>query len=257
MNRLSGIALTVGWVLLPAIVAASEPKTSLSTPSAPSSSTAPISGTPGTLLTPVESTPVLEAVPARPQELVDFGTPPLPQASPSPTTATPSQSSQPSAAPTSFNPSHGLMGQPGNVIDFGTPAVPTELPLRLEIKLGHRRVMLYRGDASVGSYPIAVGRRGWETPKGTFKVMQMFRDPVWVSPLQSNVVIPGGDPDNPLGRHWIGFWTDGKNWIGFHGTPNHQSVGTAASHGCIRMYHKDVEDLFKKVSLGTEVKVVD
>lgn len=256
MNRLSGIALTVGWVLLPAIVVASEPKTSLSTPSLTSSSTVPISETLGTNLTPVETIPGPETLPARPQELVDFGTPPLPQDGSKSTGRTPAPR-QPPATPTSFNPSSGLTGQPGNVIDFGTPAVPTELPLRLEIKLGQRRVMLYRGETSVGSYPIAVGRRGWETPKGTFKVMQMFRDPVWVSPLQSNVVIPGGDPDNPLGRHWIGFWTDGKNWIGFHGTPNHQSVGTAASHGCIRMYHKDVEELFKKVSLGTEVKVVE
>jgi lipoprotein-anchoring transpeptidase ErfK/SrfK len=82
------------------------------------------------------------------------------------------------------------------------------------------------------------------------------KNPTWINPLKKGISIPGGDPENPLGRFWIGFWTDGKNWIGFHGTPNQKSVGTAASHGCIRMYNKDVEELFKKVSLGTEVKVV-
>ncbi len=131
-----------------------------------------------------------------------------------------------------------------------------QLPLRLEIKLSQRRVTLYRGSKAVKSYPIAVGRPGWETPTGTYKVKQMFRNPTWLHPLKKGISIPGGDPENPLGRYWIGFWTDGKNWIGFHGTPNPKSVGTAASHGCIRMYNKDIEELFNKVSLGVEVTVV-
>lgn len=135
-------------------------------------------------------------------------------------------------------------------------APEVEPSLRLEIRLSNRRVTLYRGDKAVKTYPIAVGRPGWETPTGTFQVRQMLRNPAWVHPLKKGVLIPGGDPENPLGRYWIGFWTDGKNWIGFHGTPNPKSVGTPASHGCIRMYNKDIEELFKQVSLGTEVKVV-
>jgi lipoprotein-anchoring transpeptidase ErfK/SrfK len=131
-----------------------------------------------------------------------------------------------------------------------------EQPLRLEIKLSRRQVTLYRGSTVVKSYAIAVGRSGWETPRGTFQVKQMFRNPAWIHPLKKGVFIPGGDPENPLGRYWIGFWSDGKNWIGFHGTDNPKSVGKAASHGCIRMHNEDIEELFKKVSLGTEVKVV-
>lgn len=131
-----------------------------------------------------------------------------------------------------------------------------QLPLRLEIKLSRRRLTVYRGGTAIKSYAIAVGRPGWETPVGTYKVRQMFRNPTWLHPLKKGISIPGGDPENPLGRYWIGFWTDGKNWIGFHGTPNPKSVGTAASHGCIRMYNKDIEELFQKVSLGVEVKVV-
>ncbi|PZV19354.1 MAG: L,D-transpeptidase [Leptolyngbya sp.] len=131
-----------------------------------------------------------------------------------------------------------------------------EQPLRLEIRLSRRQVSLYRGDTVVKSYAIAVGRAGWETPRGTFQVKQMFRNPTWIHPLKKGIVIPGGDPENPLGRYWIGFWSNGKNWIGFHGTDNPKSVGKAASHGCIRMHNEDIEELFKKVSLGTEVKVV-
>lgn len=131
-----------------------------------------------------------------------------------------------------------------------------EKPLRLEISLSRRRVSVFKGKSLVKSYPIAVGRPGWETPLGTYQVRQMLRNPTWIHPLKKGISIPGGDPENPLGHFWIGFWTDGKNWIGFHGTPNPKSVGAAASHGCIRMYNKDVEELFQKVSLGTEVKVV-
>jgi lipoprotein-anchoring transpeptidase ErfK/SrfK len=108
----------------------------------------------------------------------------------------------------------------------------------------------------VKSYPIAVGRPGWETPKGSYKVQQKIQKPTWIHPLTGEV-IKGGDPENPLGNFWIGFWTDGKDWIGFHGTPTPQSVGTAASHGCIRMYNKDVAELFSKIPLGAEVTVRD
>ncbi|MBW4538113.1 MAG: L,D-transpeptidase [Myxacorys chilensis ATA2-1-KO14] len=130
------------------------------------------------------------------------------------------------------------------------------LPIRLEIQLKQRRVTLYQGETKVKSYPIAVGRPGWETPKGSYKVQQRIEKPTWVHPLTGEVV-KGGDPENPLGKYWLGFWTDGKNWIGFHGTPTPKSVGTAASHGCIRMYNKDISELFAKIPIGTEVTVRD
>lgn len=130
------------------------------------------------------------------------------------------------------------------------------LPVRLEIQLKQRRVTLYQGETKVKSYPIAVGRPGWETPKGSYKVQQRIEKPTWIHPLTGEVV-KGGDPENPLGKYWLGFWTDGKNWIGFHGTPTPKSVGTAASHGCIRMYNKDISELFAKIPIGTEVTVRD
>jgi lipoprotein-anchoring transpeptidase ErfK/SrfK len=126
---------------------------------------------------------------------------------------------------------------------------------RLEISIKRRQVTLYKDNTPIKTYPVAVGRSGWETPKGNFQVLQMRQNPKWINPL-TDEAIPGGDPENPLGNYWIGFWTNGKNWIGFHGTPNPSSVGQAVSHGCVRMHNKDVEELFRQVSLGTPVTVV-
>jgi L,D-transpeptidase ErfK/SrfK len=125
--------------------------------------------------------------------------------------------------------------------------------IRLVIRLGNRRVYVYRGDELQFSYPIAIGKPGWETPTGSYEVISMLENPGWTNPFTGEIVAPGAE--NPLGERWIGFWTDGRNTIGFHGTPNRRSVGRAASHGCIRMYNEDVRALYEIVSLGTSVKV--
>jgi L,D-transpeptidase ErfK/SrfK len=125
--------------------------------------------------------------------------------------------------------------------------------VRLVLKLRERRVYVYRQNKVQASFPVAVGKDGWETPTGSFKVMQMIKDPVWEQPWTGELV-PAG-PDNPLGSRWIGFWTDGKNVIGFHGTPTPESIGRAASHGCVRMFDKDAQALFEKVAVGTPVIV--
>lgn len=127
-------------------------------------------------------------------------------------------------------------------------------PVRLKINLRKRQVTVYQGKNLIKSYPIAVGRRGWETPVGSFRVRDMLVNPTWIHP-KTGKAIPGGDAQNPLGNYWIGFWTNGKDWVGFHGTPNPETVGTAASHGCIRMYNQDIEELFQLVSVGTPVTV--
>ncbi|MBD2098377.1 L,D-transpeptidase [Trichocoleus sp. FACHB-591] len=182
-------------------------------------------------------------------QAADVITSPLPASSlesaPTPKTSTPTPT--PVLTPTSPS-TPALTPSP-------IPANPSvEQPIRLEISRSKRRVTLYQGDVAVKSYAIAVGKPGWETPLGTWRVRQKLRNPIWIHPFTGEAV-KGGDPENPLGRHWIGFWTNGKNWIGFHGTPNPKSVGQAASHGCVRMYNQDVEEIFQKVSLGTPVKV--
>ncbi len=128
-----------------------------------------------------------------------------------------------------------------------------EQTLRLLLSLSDRTVYVYRGEVLETSYPVAIGRPGWETPTGEFEVFSQVVEPGWTNPITGESMAPG--LDNPLGDRWIAFWTDGLNSIGFHGTPNRDSVGQAASHGCIRMYNEDVRELFEMVSLGTPVLV--
>lgn len=125
--------------------------------------------------------------------------------------------------------------------------------IHLVIKLSDRRVYVYQDEQLKTSYPIAIGREGWETPTGTYKVIQKIPNPTWKHPFTGEIIPPG--PENPLGERWIGFWTDGINYIGFHGTPNEETVGEAVSHGCVRMLNRDVRAMFEKVAIGTTVIV--
>jgi lipoprotein-anchoring transpeptidase ErfK/SrfK len=125
---------------------------------------------------------------------------------------------------------------------------------RLVLRLDERRLYAYQGDRIVASYPVAVGRDEWETPTGEFTVFQRQQNPAWEHPLTGAIVPPG--PENPLGARWIGFWTDGTNSIGFHGTPHEHLIGQAVSHGCVRMHNADVIELYDQVELGTPVVVL-
>lgn len=121
------------------------------------------------------------------------------------------------------------------------------------IRLNKRRVYVYQKDQEIASFPIAIGKKGWETPQGKFEVIQMVEGPSWQNPWTGKVV-PAG-PNSPLGDRWIGFWSDGENYIGFHGTPGEHLIGQAVSHGCVRMKNKDVRALFDLVNFGTTVTV--
>ncbi|MBE9140931.1 L,D-transpeptidase [Nodosilinea sp. LEGE 07088] len=132
--------------------------------------------------------------------------------------------------------------------------VPSRRVSRLVLHLSERRLYAYQGDRQVASYPVAVGRDSWETPTGEFTVFQRQQHPAWEHPLTGAIVPPG--PDNPLGARWLGFWTDGTNAIGFHGTPDEHLIGEAVSHGCVRMRNTDVIELYDRVELGTSVIVL-
>ncbi|WP_443689859.1 L,D-transpeptidase [Nostoc mirabile] len=123
------------------------------------------------------------------------------------------------------------------------------------VDLSDRRTYVYAEDEVIASYPIAIGKKGWETPTGSFQVIHMRHYPIWRHPITGKVFEAG--TDSPLGDRWIGFWSDGRNEIGFHGTPEIDLVGTAVSHGCLRMRNSDVRLLYEQVSLGTIVLVRD
>ena len=105
------------------------------------------------------------------------------------------------------------------------------------------------------TYPIAVGQAGLETPAGLYHVQDKTVDPAWNVPNSpwagdlAGTVIPGGAPDNPLKARWLGIF----NGAGIHGTSDIGSLGSAASHGCIRMDIPDVIELYDQVPVGAPV----
>ena len=124
---------------------------------------------------------------------------------------------------------------------------------RLVVDLSDRQLAFYQPNERVQTYPIAVGKAGWETPLGEFTVTDKDPSPLWQHPLTKELVPAGAN--SPLGSRWIGFWSDGIHQIGFHGTNQAQSIGQAISHGCIRLYDADIQELYGQVALGTPVIV--
>lgn len=123
------------------------------------------------------------------------------------------------------------------------------------------KLRLYRGTTKprgnvmkrIRTYPVAIGQAAYPTPTGNYAVIQKQMNPTWFppdSPWAAGLgpVPPGAS--NPLGTRWIGTSAPA---IGMHGTPNPSSIGTMASHGCVRMYMGDVENLYRRVQIGTPV----
>jgi L,D-transpeptidase ErfK/SrfK len=125
--------------------------------------------------------------------------------------------------------------------------------ISLVLKLSDRRVYVYEGKTLKTSFPVAVGKPGFETPVGEFKVLNKEANPIFKDPFSGRTMPPG--PNNPLGERAIDFWTDGTNYSAFHGTPNESLIGQAVSHGCVRMRNADVKQLFEMVKVGTLVTV--
>lgn len=136
---------------------------------------------------------------------------------------------------------------------YSTAATQAKTNSQIVLSLEQRRVFLYRDDMLVSSYPVAVGTAETPTPQGEFTVSQMVTNPVWQSPWTGEVHEPGAD--SALGLRWIEFATSDEGAFGFHGTPTIESIGQAASNGCVRMRNEDVVELFAQVDIGTSVVV--
>jgi len=119
------------------------------------------------------------------------------------------------------------------------------------------KLRLFKGLRFARSYGIAVGMAGLETPAGRYAIQNKQVNPAWHVPNSAwagslaGQVIPGGAPNNPLKARWLGI----ANGVGIHGTAEDWSIGTRASHGCIRMHVSDVIDLFGRVPVGTPVLI--
>lgn len=107
------------------------------------------------------------------------------------------------------------------------------------------------------TYKIAVGSEGHTTPAGLYSITSKQVNPAWHVPNSdwagdlAGQVIPGGAPNNPLKARWLGL----RDGIGIHGTSEAWSIGTRASHGCLRMHPSDVIDLYDRVPMGATVKI--
>jgi lipoprotein-anchoring transpeptidase ErfK/SrfK len=125
------------------------------------------------------------------------------------------------------------------------------------VSRSERRARLFNHLRLIRTYRVAVGQPAWPTPTGFFHVVSKVVNPAWSVPNaswaggQAGQTIPGGASGNPLVARWIGI----TGSVGFHGTDNPWSIGSAASHGCIRMYPGDVIRLYAWVHIGTPVLV--
>ena len=107
------------------------------------------------------------------------------------------------------------------------------------------------------TYGVAVGMPAYPTPTGRYSITNKAVNPAWTAPnspwagAYANETVAGGSAENPLKARWMGI----VNGVGIHGTGAPGSIGSRASHGCIRMTVPDVVDLYPRVPVGTPVLI--
>jgi lipoprotein-anchoring transpeptidase ErfK/SrfK len=130
--------------------------------------------------------------------------------------------------------------------------VPREA-VTLLVRKSQFRLWVLLGGVGVRDYPVGIGAND-KTPEGQFEVETKIENPDWYAEGRR---VPFGNPENPLGTRWMGFKrTKQASGYGIHGTSEPETVGKAASQGCIRMLSRDVEELFTWVAMGTQVTIV-
>jgi lipoprotein-anchoring transpeptidase ErfK/SrfK len=140
--------------------------------------------------------------------------------------------------------------------DVTTSEVADKYPTYLVVDRSNFTLTLYRNLKEEKQYSVAIGAQGFDTPTGLYHIQDKQVDPVWSVPdsawagsLAGQTIPPG--PDNPIKARWMGIF-DGA---GIHGTTDTASLGSAASHGCVRMAIPDVIDLYDRVDVGTPIYI--
>ena len=150
----------------------------------------------------------------------------------------------------------------GTRVVLPTEHVLPDAPHRgIVVNLAELRLYYFpESDGAAVTYPIGIGREGWETPLGRTRIVRKRRDPAWYPPASIRAekpnlpgVVPPG-PDNPLGRFALDLALE--NYL-LHGTNKPNGVGRRVSHGCIRLYPNDIAQLFDAVPVGTPVDIVN
>ncbi|NQU50004.1 MAG: L,D-transpeptidase [Planctomycetes bacterium] len=116
---------------------------------------------------------------------------------------------------------------------------------------GARIVVVFAGEFPVRIYSCSVGRKGQETPLGSFSLGICEEKPVYYP--SGLPAVPYGNPDNPLGERWMGYKESPS--YGLHGTNSESTIGSFESEGCIRMHNTDVIELFDLLPVGTLVEI--
>ena len=140
--------------------------------------------------------------------------------------------------------------------NVSTDSLAAKYPTYLTVDRSTFQLRLWKNLKLVHTYTIAVGMQGLETPAGTYTINDKQVNPSWHVPdsawagaLAGKTIPPG--PEDPIKARWMGFF----NGAGIHGTTEVSSLGTAASHGCIRMAIPDVIALYPQVPLGTPIYI--
>lgn len=115
--------------------------------------------------------------------------------------------------------------------------------LRIVVNRNQFRLYLYRNNRLIKSYPVAIGTIATQTPPGTYRIINKVPYPYSYR----------GGRIGVYGTFWLGLSRPG---YGIHGTNRPSSIGKRISRGCIRMFNKDVEDLARRVSIGTPVTIL-
>lgn len=128
------------------------------------------------------------------------------------------------------------------------------------INLSELRLYYFPDKDTVMTFPVGIGREGWQTPAGETTIIAKRKDPVWIPPDSIRAekpdlpkIVPAG-PDNPMGQYALSLgWTS----YAIHGTNKPYGIGLRSSHGCIRMYPEDIKVLFEAIKKGTKVMAID
>jgi lipoprotein-anchoring transpeptidase ErfK/SrfK len=138
--------------------------------------------------------------------------------------------------------------------EVSTRQVASEYPSYLTLDRSTFTLRLWKGLKLAETYTVAVGMEGLETPEGLYEIQAKEENPVWHVPLSdwagdlAGETIPPG-PSNPIKARWMAIYEG----AGIHGTEATESLGSAASHGCVRMSIPDVEELYDEVEVGTPI----
>ena len=140
--------------------------------------------------------------------------------------------------------------------DVTTGELAAQYPTYIVVDRASFELRLYTNLKLEKTYTVAIGAVGYDTPAGLYSIQNKQVDPIWNVPdsdwagkLAGTTVPPG--PDNPLKARWMGIY----NGAGIHGTTDIGSLGSAASHGCVRMSEADVIDLYDRVDVGTPIYI--